>query len=260
MSSACAHLSSLRHACRYVRNRAFPRASYADDGEDRALGYLLDGVRSFVDVGANDGISSSNTTLAAVHGGRGLCFEPNPAVFVKLKWFYSLTRRVECVREGLSNVAGSLDLRCDGLLSAMPITEDKGLSELLEEFRQGDPSTVRVPVSRLSDWFLRRPDLLGCDLISIDVEGHELNVLRGIDWSLHAKPGRAFVIETHAMSDGRRVWRHRDYDEIDFLLKERGYLKTAASRNNTIWLHREEWNGVRLAKTRGVFPAYVWFD
>jgi FkbM family methyltransferase len=259
VTSFRSRLLAVRHACRFARNRLFPRASYADDREDQLVCKLLGGIQSFVDVGANDGVSSSNTALAVLRGARGLCFEPNPAVFLRLAWYYRWVRRVECVREGISDITGHLELRCDGLLSAMPATEDKDLSRLLAKFQQENARLIQVPVSRLGDWLARRPDLQGCDLVSIDVEGHELSVLRGMDWMLCPKPGRVFVIETHANSKGRQVWRHRDFDDIATLLAERGYIKLAASRNNTIWLHREELAEKRLSEARASFPDYTWF-
>lgn len=254
-----AQLSGYRHACRYIVHRCFPRGSHADHQEDRVVCALLGRVRTFMDVGANDGLSSSNTALMAFRGARGICFEPNPDVFLRLKSFYQWTKRVECVPEGLSEKRGSLPLRCDGLLSAMPVTEDGNLVRLLAKFRQENECLVEVPVSRLSDWLSKRPDFIGCDLISIDVEGHELNVLRGVDWSIHPKPCRAFIIETHAMHEGQDVWRHRDYGAIAELLVAHGFHKISASRNNTIWLHEADLNKELTAKAKAVAPDFTWF-
>jgi FkbM family methyltransferase len=219
---------------------------------------LLGGIARFIDVGANDGISCSNTALAALRGARGLCFEPNPAAYSRLAGFYCCATRVDCIAQGLSDGGGEVELRCDGLLSAITATEDLALTALLADFNHDDAPLIRIPVERLGTWLDRRPEFQGCDLLSIDVEGHELNVLRGIDWDRHPKPARCLVIETHAHGVDRH-WRHRDFDAIEDLLARHGYHKLAASRNNTFWLHREDRLDSAIGATKTRFHHYTWF-
>jgi len=244
---------------RYGWQRWMPKKTYADDLEDVAAEILLGGVSRFIDVGANDGTSCSNTALAAMHGARGLCFEPNPADYERLRGFYRWNRRIECIPVGLSERSGELQLRSDGLLSALTVTEDAGLTQLLAEHRRTDAPVVSIRVERLMDWLDRRPEFQTSDLLSLDVEGHELNVLRGTDWNRHSKPARCFVIETHGLGKERQ-WRHRDFDEIAALLDRQGYEKLAASRNNTIWLHREDRHESRLVAAKNRCPQYTWFS
>ncbi len=246
-------------AARYCRHRLRPNHSYADDFEDVATAMLLGGVERFVDVGANDGFSCSNTTLAALRGARGLCFEPNPADFSRLSGFYRLARRVECIPEGLSDSAKMVELRCDGLLSAITATEDAALTNLLAEYYRPTAAVINIQVNRLTEWLDWRPEFKTCDLLSIDVEGHELSVLRGIDWIRHPKPARCLIVETHAYGKTRQ-WRHRDFDEIAGLLARQGYRKLAASRNNTVWLHGEDLLDSRIDEAKNRFPQYLWFQ
>lgn len=245
-------------AGRYLRHRLKPCASYADDHEDVVASLLLDGIRLFIDVGANDGVSCSNTALAALRGARGLCFEPNPVAYLRLANFYRLTPRIECIAQALSDREGTVELRCDGLLSAITATEDVALTALLAEFNQPDAPVITVPVERLGVWLDRREEFQRCDLLSIDVEGHELCVLRGTDWERYPKPARCIIIETHA-DGGNRQWRHRDFDPIDALLAQHGYCRVAASRNNTFWLHCEDRIDARVAAAKARFSHYTWF-
>jgi FkbM family methyltransferase len=243
---------------RYCWLRFKPGTSYADDFEDIAATMLLGGVERFVDVGANNGYSCSNTALAAMRGARGLCFEPSPIDFKRLRGFYRWAKRIECIPEGLSDTAGMVQLRCDGLLSAVTATEDVGLTNLLTGFYRHNASVISIHVDRLSAWLARRPDFAASDLLSIDVEGHELSVLRGIDWIRHPKPARCLIVETHANGKTRQ-WRHRDFDEIAALLARQGYRKMAASRNNTIWLHEEDLLDLRVREAKTRLPHYLWF-
>jgi hypothetical protein len=140
----------------------------------------------------------------------------------------------------------------------MTETEDPGLTKLLAGFTRADAPLTRIKVERLSAWLDRRPAFIGCDLLSIDVEGHELNVLHGIDWQRHPKPARCLVLETHSQG-GSGSWRHRDYEAIESLLAEHGYLKLAANQNNTFWLHRDDLDAARLAAAQQRFPHFTWF-
>jgi FkbM family methyltransferase len=251
-------LRSVYYWGRYFRHRLAPRQTYAADSEDVAAGLLLGKVTRFIDVGANDGITLSNTALFALQGARGLCFEPNAGDFLRLRELYRWNHGVECVEEGLSDEGGTRQFRSDGLLSALPGHEDPGLAKLLAGFSQADAPLIMIRVDKLSTWLHRRPDFQDSDVLSIDVEGHELHVLRGIDWERHPKPARCLILETHA--DGANgSWRHRDYEAIDGLLAGQGYVRVATNSNNTFWLHRADLDEACLAAARRRLPAFTWF-
>ena len=67
--------------------RAFPRPSYSQYGEDEILSDLLGPIDAVVDIGANDGVSGSNTFLFVLRGARALLFEPIPEIFAVLRDF-----------------------------------------------------------------------------------------------------------------------------------------------------------------------------
>jgi FkbM family methyltransferase len=242
---------------RYIRRRLFPRKTYAADYEDMAAWIMLGGVKSFVDVGANDGISGSNTFLFALRGAAGLCFEPDPVNFVQLAGMYRCHRRILCVAEGMSDITGQVMMRCDGLFSTIAVTEDTGLKSLLAGWRSAEASEVKIVVNTMAHWFSCQPAFVGCDVLSIDVEGHELNVLRGIDWTATPKPARCLIVETHAKG-AAGSWSHRDLGAISELLAVHGYQKVARSANNTFWLHTDDIVASRFATVKMMFPRYQW--
>lgn len=242
---------------RYIRRRLFSRDTYAADYEDLAAWIMLGGVKSFVDVGANDGISGSNTFLFALRGAAGLCFEPDPANYAQLTGMYRCHRRIRCVAEGMSDATGQVAMRCDGLLSTITATEDAGLNSLLAGWRSGEASEVKIAVNTLAHWFSSQPAFVGCDVLSIDVEGHELNVLRGIDWTATPKPARCLIVETHA-NGVACSWSHRDLDAMFELLAAHDYQQVAKSANNTFWLHADDIVASRLAAAKIRFPRYQW--
>ena len=156
-------------------------------GQDRVvreelLGDLRGGV--FVDIGAHDGVSFSNTAFFERElGWRGLCVEPIPDVFAELQ----KNRTATCVRACVAGTPGTREfLRVTGyaeMLSGMTDAYDaRHLERIKEEVARegGSMETIAVPCVRL-DALLREHGIEKVDLLSIDVEGAELEVLSSFD-------------------------------------------------------------------------------
>ncbi|MBK9990378.1 MAG: FkbM family methyltransferase [Verrucomicrobia bacterium] len=243
--------------CRYWRHRLFPCVGYAADREDELIWLLLGRVDRFTDIGANDGFTCSNTFLFAIRGAEGLCFEPDPANYSRLAWLYRMQQKVRYIPVGISDKQDVLMMRCDGLLSTITATEDAGLEPLLRGWRSSQILLREVHVTTLAHWFNINPDFGSGDVLSIDVEGHEWPVLKGIDWLATPKPARCIIIETHAFG-AHASWRHRDYDAIDSLLASYCYTRVVESANNTIWLHADDFVATRIKEARMRLPQYNW--
>lgn len=129
---------------------------------------FLDHVRRcsrFIDVGANTGFYSL-LAHAANPKIRTWAFEPNPAVFEKLR------HHVE-----INGMAGSCQLYAlaagDSTGSVkFQIPEDATMGHIAGPGEDG----IEVPIQRLDDILPDEP----VDLVKIDVEGHEIGVLRGM--------------------------------------------------------------------------------
>jgi FkbM family methyltransferase len=161
----------------------------------------------FVDVGARDGRQFSNTIyLEEALSWTGIAVEPHPDLFRTLE----RTRSCRCF-----NVAAS-DVEREGLEFVKFLEKRLGNSGLLATFR--DPKLLAkvkheiisvpcVPLSRLT------PDLNRIDYLDIDVEGHELQVLKGIDFSRV----EVRVIGVEVQDAGPMK------DEIDGFLESKGF-------------------------------------
>ncbi len=136
----------------------------------------------FVDIGAYDGEKFSNTLFfERSMGWTGLCVEPLPSAFAKLKQ----TRKAVCEQVCVADFEGEADfIEADD--RAGP--DEKMLSGLSGNF---DPrhlgrlartaqTSRRVPVTKLSA-LLAKHALTKIDYCSIDVEGAELAVLSDFD-------------------------------------------------------------------------------
>ncbi len=216
-----------------LRSLAAPKSghSFAQAGEDLMVENLLHRVEFFIDIGAHDGISGSNTFYFALRGARGICFEPVRWTFQKLESLYALNRRVQCRNSGISDIAGETEIVAADFLSYLPNTLDEA------QLSTHPPRETRVEKIKLCTFpqaiaGLNVPQTI--DLLSIDVEGHELNVLRSIP--LDQYRFRAIVLETHLEENGLLKWRHRDLDAIELLLSAAGYHRSSSTWVNTIYV------------------------
>jgi len=66
------NLQHLRMTGVYFKNKIFPKTTYSQHHEDLVTQMLLGKVNRFIDIGANNGISVSNSFLFALDGASGL--------------------------------------------------------------------------------------------------------------------------------------------------------------------------------------------
>ena len=146
-------------------------------GQDTFVGDVLFRGRKgvFVDVGARDGAINSNTMYLEALGWTGLAVEPHPDLFAIL----AKTRRCRCVNAAASNVEQEAvefvkyleqPFGNSGLLSTFP--DRSRLAKVKHEI-------IKVPCAPLSKLL---GDIRLVHYLDIDVEGHELEVLQGIDF------------------------------------------------------------------------------
>jgi FkbM family methyltransferase len=232
------HLYARSYVLRYLRA---PKSdhSFSQAGEDLLVGSVLDNVDFFIDIGAHDGISGSNTFHFALNGARGICFEPIRWTFQKLQSLYALNRKVICRNVGISDVAGEIEMVSADFLSYIPSTVDESHLSM--------HSPVETKFERIK--LLTFPEAIAgvdipkaIDLLSIDVEGHELNVLRSIPFNQFGF--RVIVLETHLEENAKVKWKHRDLDAIESLLCAAGYLRWKTTWVNTIYLNEKLWRAV----------------
>ena len=223
-----------------VRRRLAPSVAPLDGRAVRDAGYfsqygqdvLLDRLLTpatcpeptFVDVGAHDGVTFSNTCfLERRRGWSGICIEPNPDVFGDL----SANRTCDCHQVAIGSQSGRAEFRrVDGygqMLSGLEATHDRRHRRRIEAaVRQhgGGFRTDWVDVSRLDD-LLSAHGVERFELLCIDVEGGELEVIASID--LDAFGVEMVVVENNygsssimrALEDqGFRLLLHVAQDEI----------------------------------------------
>ncbi len=174
----------MRDLCRDFED---PRAPYFSQyGQDIFINtFLFRGRRGgfFVDIGAYDGVTYSNTCfLERELGWQGICFEPNPEAFRKL----SAARGCAVVNAGIGPIRGSLQFL------ALPEAVEMG-SGFLDFFPQhrrdpgwaGNMCRNGATLTNLDvlevNHALASAGRNAIDYISIDTEGADFDILRALD-------------------------------------------------------------------------------
>jgi FkbM family methyltransferase len=184
----------------------------AQQDEERLIRSFFAGRQSgfFVEVGANHPTEGSQTWHLEQAGWTGILVEPQPdlaallAARRKAKVF-----AVACTEPG--KAGGPLPLHIDGGRSALD-------RDRMAPGAQAS-SVILVPTRTLDDLLREAEATVPIDLLSVDVEGHEIEVLRGFDFK-HWLP-RLLLVEDHVGSLGT----HR-------FLTSRGYRLVRRLGNN----------------------------
>lgn len=141
---------------------------------------------SYVDVGAHDGISLSNTYFFEKElGWNGVCIESNPLVYQKLIQNRNCLNLNYCVTNSNETkkflaVHGYGEM-LSGLEDFMNEHHLNRIDKLILEYG-GGKETISVPGKPLKDIF-NEQKITFIDYCNIDVEGGEIGVLKSIDFS-----------------------------------------------------------------------------
>jgi FkbM family methyltransferase len=180
----------------------------------------------FVDIGALDGKRCSNTYSFELVGWKGVCAEAHPFYIDYLKKNRPDSIIVHAAIAAKNKESVTFYTNYLGSLSTL----DKRLGGYFKKQygkNFGGFKPVQVPM-RTVDSILEENEIESVDVVSIDVEGTELAVLRGFDLRKY-KP-RVLVIEA---IDSRRK------KLLDRHMKAVGY-KFARSRSNNYFYCRDE--------------------
>jgi FkbM family methyltransferase len=185
--------SLLRQRIEAVDCRAISKAdlgasmqSFSQHGQDAFVYETFfkskDGQGYFVDVGAYDGVTFSNSLFFERHlGWSGICIEPLPAAFEKLRG----CRTAVCLNCAVADRDGKgefvdVDIPNFGkMYSGLRAEYDPRHVQMLNACLTG-ARLIEVPLRRLAD-ILDENGVGKIDYLSIDTEGGELKILKSVD-------------------------------------------------------------------------------
>jgi FkbM family methyltransferase len=164
---------------------------FSQIGEDEFLdNHVFGGMNggTFVDIGAHDGVTFSNTYFfEKKRGWNGVCVEPIPEMFAKLKE----SRNAVAINACISNKKGKQKfLQVTGAGNAEMFSgilekyDKRHLERVKKEIkeRKGKSKIITVPTLLISE-ILAEQNITHVDYFNIDTEGGELEILKTIDFS-----------------------------------------------------------------------------
>jgi FkbM family methyltransferase len=166
--------------------------SFSQFGEDRVLSYFFQSQdRGFyVDVGCNHPVAYSNTWLLYLKGWNGIAIDANPALIAQ---YQAVRRRDIAIVKAISNKEECVDFF---IPKDSPLTSGIGRKSSGHWKRaENNSSILRCNAQRLDSVLEECNAPKNIDLLSIDVEGHELKVLDSLDFDVY-KP-KIIVVEMH---------------------------------------------------------------
>jgi len=164
------------------------RTVFPDQAEDRLKTEFFAPVRKgfFVEVGANDPQRGSQSWQFEQAGWTGVLVEPQPDLAERLR----AVRRAHVVAAACSspaNAGAAMTLHLSGPHSSLK--RELAVTGVVAK------AAIRVPVRTLDDILEEVKAPVPIDFVSIDVEGHEVEVLSGFDLA-RWRP-RLLLIEDH---------------------------------------------------------------
>ena len=136
----------------------------------------------FVDIGAHDGVTFSNSKFFEEQGWKGVCIEPNPVVFEQLQ----SVRNCKCVKKAIAEKIGKAQFfqileGADMLSGLVDEFSQKGIKNIYANLSNDNSGFDYIEVEL--DLFDNIVDQTEIDFLSIDTEGNELKILQTIDFN-----------------------------------------------------------------------------
>ncbi|HLY72385.1 MAG TPA: FkbM family methyltransferase, partial [Puia sp.] len=211
---------------------------YSQAGEDLILDnlfYRLDITRpDYLDIGTNDPRYFNNTYYFYLKGSSGVCVEPNPYLYQKIK---KLRSRDICINAGIgmeSATAADFYLFPDHASGLSTFSRENaehwqkvGMYKMGKINYEKIISMPLIPINDLIEKYCKKTP----DLLSIDVEGLDFSILQSLDFGKYSP--RAICVETLAYAEDQKEYKTTNV--IDFL-KMKGYAVYADTHINTIFI------------------------
>jgi FkbM family methyltransferase len=196
---------------------------------DRKLDAIIDRDRGvFVEAGGHDGYTQSNTYyLERFRGWRGVLVEPMRELAAEARRNRPGARVFQCALAPPDHGERDIEMEFGDLFTTV-----RGLRGADGEWVRGglvlgwrDHRVERVPARPLSS-LLDEAGIADVDLLSLDVEGYEAQVLRGLDLARHAPAW--ILVEMHDLQAGRaevgavlgdRYVEHGTLSQLDVLYR-----------------------------------------
>ncbi len=235
--------SRLVQTGRYLRTlaRAFPGSlrdvllasaksvNFSNYGEDLVLTrmFQLPPQGFYVDIGSNHPIVASNTFRLDLMGWTGVAIEPNPALTAK---YARLRPSCQVVTSGVGETAGRLEYILFNIDQCN--TVDPKLADIARQRGIKEIGRIPIEVRPLDELLAEHVRDHFIDVMSIDIEGHEIPALRSNNW---ARWTPAIILGEDHLPFGRSF----EDSELALFLRDRGYAVVSRVHFTTFFVHRD---------------------
>jgi FkbM family methyltransferase len=225
-----AGLSRFRHKLNEAN-----RISYAQCGEDLIIQYVFDALGRhkirYLDIGAHHPSYLSNTYYFYLRGHRGVCVEPDVSL---LQAFHNVRPDDVLLNAGIAPQNGEADF----FVMTTPTLNTFSRPEAARFASYGNQKIERVEriaIRNINDVIAENFDAPP-DLMSLDVEGLDIDILRSLDFSRYAPD--VCCIETLSYTEDKS---ERKLTEIIDLMLAQDYFVYADTYVNSIFVRRPVW-------------------
>ena len=189
---------------------------YSQDGQDEFIERVIfkdlyNGY--FVDIGANDGITYSNSYYFEKKGWSGVCVEPIPCIFEKLKNNRKCVLFNGVISSNRKEYVDFLHVKgyAEMLSGIINNYENKHMDRVDKEIRDygGKKQFIKVKNYHFDDVV----KIKNIDYLTIDVEGSELDIIKMIDFNKYYIK----VITVESPYENKEIQRHLEKNNFDLV-------------------------------------------
>ena len=181
---------------------------------------------TFIELGGLDGIRHSNTYLLEnKYDWNGLIIEPSPSLYIELKNNRNVFTENILVGEIEDKNINFLYIedkeKCIGLQGVLENYNPKHLTRTMTELKYKDYKIIQLNMTTLQQ-LLNKYKLYNIDYLSLDVEGSELQVLKGIDFK--KSNIKLIGVEINYNEDKNDIFKFLIDNNYTFLTKQGDYF------------------------------------
>jgi len=212
--------------------------SYSQKGEDLIVNFIFNVLKikhpTYIDIGAYDPIKLSNTYLFYQQGSHGICIEPDPELFKKIK---KKRRRDICLNMGVGTSLENKKSNFYILSSRVLNTFSKQEADYLEKTtNQKVERIIEIPLLPLTKILQKYFSDKTPNFVSLDTEGYDFKILQSLN--LNKFRPEVFCVETLIYTENKDEQKRNEI--IKFMI-DNNYMIHADTYINTIFVDRNKW-------------------
>lgn len=225
-----------------LKNRFFPtdkKICYSQLGEDLIIDLIFKNLKiekpTYIDVGTNDPIKLNNTYFFYKKGSQGICIEPDPELFKKIK---KKRPKDICLNTGIGseeNQKADYYVMSSKVLSTFSKEE---ADNLILATNQKIEKVLQIPLLPLDKIIKENFNNNTPNFMSLDTEGFDFEILKSIDFEKF----RPEVICVETLTYTEDATERKETEIVDFMIRK-GYFVHADTYINTIFADKQKWFG-----------------